>query len=529
VSRPWWETAVVYQIYPRSFQDSDGDGVGDLKGILRRIDYIAGLGVGAVWLSPVFVSPMADFGYDVADYCAIDPVFGTMADFEMLRDALHRRGLRLILDFVPNHTSASHPWFVESRRSRASARRDWYLWRDPAPDGGPPNNWLSLAGGPAWDFDETTGQYYLHSFLPDQPDLNWRNPAVRKAMAGVLDFWLARGVDGFRVDVIGHLLKDDLFRDDPPNPKYKPGDPPFQRNRIVHSGQRPEVIDIVREFRSVLARHGTERVLIGEIYAPVEPLVAFYGPSLDGAHLPFNFNLFWTAWTADAILDLVCRYEAALPTGAWPNWVLGNHDTSRIVTRVGAAQARIGMMLLLTLRGTPTLYNGDELGLPDATVPADRIRDPFAIRMPDTRQGRDPERAPMPWDRSPHAGFTTGEPWLPLVDRAGEQSVEAQSGDPGSMLALTRALLAIRQAEPALSEGEWAAGRAQDNVLVYERRHGGRRLLVALNMDPRPKSVGASGEPWGKLLVSTHRMTDRAAASAPMRLAGNEGVVFLTS
>ena len=335
----WWQSAVLYQIYPRSFQDGNGDGVGDLPGIKARLPYLAELGVDAIWLSPIFVSPMVDFGYDIADYTGIDPLFGSMVDFDTLLEAAHRLGIKILLDFVPNHTSERHPWFVDARASRNNPKRDWYLWRDGASGGGPPNNWLSEFGGPAWSFDAATGQFYHHAFLPAQPDLNWRNAQVRAAMHDVMRFWLARGVDGFRVDVMWHLIKDDAFRDNPPNPDYRTGDPPYRRLLPLYSADRPEVHEVVRGLRAVIDEF-PERVLIGEIYLPVEKLVAYYGRDLAGVHLPFNFALLETPWRAEAIAQLVERYEAALPPGAWPNWVLGNHDRVRLADprRAGAGE-----------------------------------------------------------------------------------------------------------------------------------------------------------------------------------------------
>ena len=403
IQRPWWQDAAIYEIYVRSFQDGDGDGVGDLKGIIRRVPYLADLKVDAVWLTPFFRSPMADFGYDVADYCGVDPLFGDLADFDRLLAALAEVQIRTIVDFVPNHTSDQHAWFQDSRSSRNSPKRDWYIWRDPAPGGGPPNNWLCMPGGPAWTLDPGTGQFYMHSFLPQQPDLNWRNPAVKAAMLDVLHFWLKRGVHGFRVDVLDRLLKDEQFRDDPPNPRYGPGDPAYMQSSTTRSAGQPGVLDIVGDMRAVLASYPGDRVLIGEIYQPVETLVSFYGDTGRGVQLPFNFNLMWLAWTPQAVMELVEKYEAALPSGAWPTWVLGNHDQTRIATRIGQAQARVAMMLLLTLRGTPTIYQGDELGLVDTPIEANQVQDPFA--KAGTGQGRDPERTPMPWDHSPHSGF----------------------------------------------------------------------------------------------------------------------------
>ena len=358
----WWKRGVIYQIYPRSFQDTNGDGVGDLKGITARLDYLTWLGTDAIWVSPIYPSPMADFGYDVSDYCNIDALFGSLEDFDELVASAHARRIKVILDFVPNHTSDRHPWFLESRSSRANPKRDWYIWRDGKADGSLPNNWLSQFGGPAWTFDAATGQYYLHSFLREQPDLNWRNPAVREAMYDVLRFWLERGVDGFRVDVIWLLIKDAALCDNPLNPNYRPTEPGIHRVLQLHSSDQPEIHDVIAEMRAIVDRYD-ERVLIGEIYLPIEKLVAYYGKDLGGAHLPFNFQLIHATWRAPVIAKLVIDYEGALPAGGWPNWVLGNHDQPRIAARVGEAQARVAAMLLLTLRGTPTMYYGDEIGI----------------------------------------------------------------------------------------------------------------------------------------------------------------------
>jgi alpha-glucosidase len=375
----WWQTGVIYQIYPRSFQDTSGDGIGDLRGITQRLSYLTELGVDAIWLSPIFPSPMADFGYDISDYTDIHPPFGTLDDFDALLAAAHSQGLKVILDLVPNHTSDRHPWFLESRASRRSRKRDWYIWKDPAANGGPPNNWLSVFGGSAWEYDGATGQYYYHAFLAAQPDLNWRNPAVRSAIYEVMRFWFRRGVDGFRVDVLWHLIKDDEFRDNPPNADFRPTDPPHHRLVPLYTADRPEVHDVIAEMRRV-ADEFSDRVLIGEIYLPLERLVAYYGRDLAGMHLPFNFSLLSTSWHAPSIARLIAEYEAALPAGGWPNWVLGNHDRPRIASRVGPDQARIAAMLLLTLRGTPTIYYGDEIAMQDVAIA--HVRDPLEKNVP---------------------------------------------------------------------------------------------------------------------------------------------------
>ena len=519
---PWWKSAILYQVYPRSFQDSDGDGVGDLRGIAARLPYLAGLGVDALWLSPVFVSPMADFGYDVSDYTAIDPLFGSMADFDALLHAAHARGLKVLLDFVPNHTSDQHAWFCESRASRTNSKRDWYVWRDGAPGGGPPNNWLSEFGGSAWEYDELTGQYYYHAFLSAQPDLNWRNPAVRAAMHDVLRFWLGRGVDGFRVDVIWHLIKDAAFRDNPPNPDFRAGDPPHRRQMPLYSADRPEVHDLIRELRGVVDEFPA-RLLIGEIYLPLDRLVTYYGGELGGLHLPFNFSLLETPWKARAVADLIDRYEALLPPGAWPNWVLGNHDRPRVASRIGQAQARVAAMLLLTLRGTPTLYYGDEIGLPQVSIAADRIRDPFERNVPGL--GRDGCRTPMQWDASPGAGFSSSPPWLPLSEDAASRNVASHSGDPGSLYSLYRRLMGLRRQFAALATGHYRPIPADRDVLAYIREQGSERFLVALNFGSRPASLMLPPEYHGKVMFSLG--ADRMGEMVRERvdLAGDDGVL----
>jgi alpha-glucosidase len=524
---PWWQKAVIYEIYPRSFQDSDGDGVGDLAGIIERVDYLSWLGVDAVWICPIYPSPMVDFGYDVADYVGIDPLFGTLADFDRLVAALHERGIRLVLDFVPNHSSDQHPWFQEARASRDNPRRDWYIWCDPAPGGGPPNNWVSQAGGDAWEFDPASGQYYYHAFLASQPDLNWRNPAVRRAMYDALRFWLARGVDGFRIDVFWHMIKDAEFRADPLNPDYVEGQPDFRRVQPLFSADQPGVHEIAIEMRRVLEEFPGERLLIGEIYLPVERLVAYYGPDLTEIHLPFNFNLMWAKWRPATIVQLIEQYEAVLPAGGWPTWVLGNHDQARVATRLGPAQARVAMVLLLTLRGTPTLYYGDELGLANVPIPPERERDPFGIRQPGTGQGRDPVRTPMPWDASVNCGFTTGEPWLPLGDDHAAHSVEAQRRDPASMLTLTRSLLELRRREPALSVGDWAPLVAADDILVYARTCRRRRFVVALNLGAAPALVSRN-DLAGTIALSTHPGRAGQRIDDRLELAGDEAVIIAT-
>lgn len=519
----WWQRAIIYQVYPRSFQDTDDDGIGDLEGVRRRLDHFETLGIDTIWLSPIFPSPMADFGYDVADYGDIDPRFGTMADFDRLIADVHARGMRLVLDFVPNHSSNQHPWFVASRATRNNSKRDWYVWRDPAPDGGPPNNWRSHFGGIAWTFDKPTGQYYLHSFLPEQPDLNWRNPKVKHAMFEVLRFWLSRGVDGFRVDVIWCLIKDEALRDNPENPDWKPGMGSRDKLISIYECDRPEMMGLVEEMRGVLDAYPGDRLLIGEIYLPLERLVAYYGPNLKGAQMPFNFLLIGAPWTADGVAKIINDYNGALPPGAWPNWVLSNHDKSRIGTRIGEAQARVAAMLLLTLRGTPTIYYGEEIGMVDVPIPPQMIQDPSEKRQPGIGFGRDPERTPMPWDSSAEGGFTRGTPWLPLGPDHTTRNVASEARDPLSMLSLYRRLIALRHAEPALVGGSIENVSSTGTVLSYERRLGERQLTILLNLGNAPQHVATHS---GRRLLSTHLEGDGRNLDTELTLGADEGVIL---
>lgn len=519
----WWQRGVIYHVYPRSFQDSNSDGIGDLEGIRRRLPYLNWLGVDAIWISPFYRSPMADFGYDVADYCDVDPVFGTLDDFDRLASSVHKAGLKLILDFVPNHTSDRHAWFQDSRSAKAAEKRDWYIWRDPHPDGGPPNNWMSHFGGSAWEFDEASGQYYYHAFLKEQPDLNWRNPDVRAAMYDVLRFWLDRGADGFRVDVIYHLMKDESLRDNPPNASFSEGQPDIERLEQVYSMDHPDVQGVVAEMRAVVDEY-EDRVLIGEIYLPVERLVAYYGRDLNGAHLPFNFQLIEAAWDAQHIRSIINEYERALPDGGWPNWVLGNHDRKRIASRVGQAQGRVAAMLLLTLRGTPTMFYGDEIGMEQVEIPLEAARDPWEIREPGLGVGRDPARTPMQWDGLPSAGFTTGTPWLPLETMWRDRNVEAESTDPNSILMLARELIGLRRAHAALSIGSYRDVPGPPSILAYERVHGSDRLLVALNFSQEPTQLKLDGFA-GRILLSCRRDLDNKSIHGSLMLAGCDGIV----
>ncbi len=465
----------MYQIYPRSFADGSGDGVGDLRGLLAHLDHLQWLGVDCVWLSPVYPSPMFDFGYDVSDYCDVDPLFGSLADLDELVEQLHRRDMRLVLDWVPNHTSHLHPWFVESRSSRTNPKRSWYWWRDRGPDGELPNNWTAtFTFGPAWTDDPGTGQVYLHQFLPEQPDLNWSSPELEAAMHDVLRFWLDRGVDGFRIDVVQCLGKDPAFPDDPPD---WVGIPHSAINDV------PETHPLVRGIRRVLEEYDGDRVAIGEVYLlgpDVTERTASYLGDGDELHLAFDFSLLRTPWDAARVRRRIEKVEAAYAGGRWPTWVLSNHDNPRQATRLGSeARARAAAVLLLTLRGTPFLFAGEELGLEDAVVPADRVVDPG---------GRDGCRAPIPWEPADGHGWPA-DPWLPFPPDAGRRSAAAQRADPDAIVHLYRRLLAARRASPALALGSCTLLDGLPAAVVgWRRDHGGdsRTILVAFGAPGGP-------------------------------------------
>lgn len=525
----WWKTGVIYQIYPRSFADSNGDGVGDLPGITQKLDYLSWLGIDAVWLSPFFPSPMKDFGYDVSDYLGVDRIFGTLEDFDEMLTEAHRRSIRVIIDLVPNHTSDEHEWFIESRSSRDNPKRDWYVWRDPKPDGSPPNNWESIhGGGSAWEFDRATGQFYLHTFQTEQPDLDWQNPEVREAIFDVMRFWLARGVDGFRIDALPCVAKDALLRDNPVNPDWREGLPLGMRQRRVNSEDGEEILEIVRQMRAVVDEYDGERVLIGEAYLPLERLMQYYGKALDGLQLPYNFGLLEVPeWSAKYVNEAVNRYEAALPEGTTGNWVLGNHDNPRAASRVGEERARAAQMLLLTLRGTPTIYYGDELGMTDTPIMPEEIRDPQGIQDPD--YNRDPARTPMQWDDSEGAGFSEAKPWLPVSDVA-ETNVASQSEDPRSMLSMVRELLRIRKDFPALNSGSYTPlETGNEDIYAYLRHHEEERILVAINLGHEPATLKPPQDSAAELLYSTQTDRNEENEKTPrhtIELSPNEGAIY---
>jgi alpha-glucosidase len=523
----WWREGVFYQVYPRSFQDSNGDGIGDLPGITARLDHLAGsaesLGIDAIWLSPFYPSPMADFGYDVADYCDVHPAFGTLADFDELLAAAHTRGIRIIVDLVPNHTSSEHPWFLESRSSRHNPKRDWYVWADPAPGGGPPNAWRSVFGGggrAAWTWDEATGQYYLHSFLAEQPDLNWWNEEVRAEFERIMRFWLDRGVDGFRIDVVHKTVKPrDLAAPLSENP----------RGTLDHTPPADEVElhALLRTWRRLLDDYD-DRMMVGEsVVLDPDRFVSFYGADADELHLAFNFMFLRAPWTAEAFRDRVESFEALLHHEAWPDYTLSNHDNPRGRSRYepagdparGERRARVQALMLLTLRGTPFVYYGEEIGMADGPVPPDRIVDVA---------GRDPARTPMQWNGSPRAGFTTGNPWLPVSPAAATVNVEAQRDDPRSMLSWFRTLIRERRSSPALRRGAYASVDAPRGVYAYLRETAAERRLVVLNFRGRPLRFTTPDHLPGEATIRLSTDPERSTGLVGRRfvVGGDEGLLL---
>ncbi len=485
LSEPWWKSAVVYQIYPRSFCDSSGDGVGDLEGIRSHLDHLEWLGVDTLWISPFYRSPMKDFGYDVSDYCDVDPVFGTLEDFDRLLADVHARGMRLLVDWVPNHTSDQHPWFMEARASRESPKRDWYIWRDGDPSQ-PPNNWqAAFPRGPAWSWDEASGQWYLRLFLPEQPDLNWGNPEVVVAMHDTLRFWLDRGVDGFRMDVIHAIGKDPELPDLPdkvaPIPMAALNDDPRTH---VH----------LRAIRKVLEEYDHDPVMVGEVYLLSTERVAQYYGKGDELHLSFNFPPLFAPWEAGAWREQIERVQQEIGSrGEWPTWVLSNHDNPRHRTRYGGSEsrARAAAVLLLTLEGTPFVYAGEELGLEDAEIPTERQLDPG---------GRDGCRAPIPWDATDAHGWA-GEPWLPWARGVESVSADQLRSSETSILHLYRRLLATRRSSPALRVGSLEILASPDGVLGYDRKQGDELRRVWINFVGEPCEVALEAA-WVVLVSS---------------------------
>jgi alpha-glucosidase len=519
---PWWRAGVLYQVYPRSFADSTGDGHGDLRGVIAHLDHLAWLGIDGIWLSPINPSPDADWGYDVADYTDVDPDFGTLEDLDRLVVEAADRGIRVLIDLVPNHTSDRHPWFVEARSSRSSERRDWYVWADGGPDGSPPNNWRSSFGGPAWTWDETTEQYYLHNFLPEQPDLNWWNPGVADAFDDIVRFWFDRGISGFRIDVAHALIKDRSLRDD--TPALDTDHPSIRRHglRSDFSMNRPEAHDVLRRWRTIADRYDPRRVLLGETWVlDLESLARFYGSGEDELHLALNVPFVFSTPGAE-MREIVERTEATLPTGAWPLWNGSNHDAGRFMTRWcdgDERRARAALVILLTLRGTPLLYYGDEIGMPNVDVPLDRLKDPVGQRHWPEDPGRDKGRTPMQW--TGEGGFSDSdvEPWLPMGD-ARSRNVADQRDDPASFITFCRDLIGVRRDREDLRSGSYEGLGSPDGVWAWRRGSG---TMVIVNHGDVPVTLPTRS---GTVLIDTERRRAGERVEGPLRLEPWEALVL---
>jgi alpha-glucosidase len=537
---PWWQHAVFYEIYPRSFKDSNGDGIGDLNGIASKLDYLAGLGIDAIWITPFYPSPQVDFGYDVSDYENIDPQFGTLADFDRLVGAAHKRRIKIIVDYVLNHTSDQHPFFVASRSSRNSPYRNWYIWRDPK-NGGPPNNWSSSFGPIAWTLDEKTGQYYYHRFYSQQPDLNWRNPEVEKRMFQTVHFWLARGVDGFRLDAVNYLLEDPQYRDNPVLPELRPGSTTEHLQELKYNRDLPELHEAMMRLRSFTDRYDPNRVLIGEAYVPQwDILMRYYGPNNNQLQLPFNFFLVMgkvrTSLDANAFRSVINDSEKAL-RGRWTTYVLSNHDIPRAYDRYGDGQhndeiAKLLATMLLTLRGSPFLYYGEEIGMV-TTEPKniEEVRDPVGKRYWPANKGRDGERTPMQWDQTAQAGFTTGEPWLKIPPTASERNVALAGRDPNSILNFYRTLIRLRRGSSALLDGDYLSVGDDPYIFAYRRQSAAQTMIVALNMSNQSRTLrlkqGTLPDASGLRLVSSNLNTGKKQiTNGQLQLAPFEAVIL---
>ena len=496
----WWRGAVIYQVYPRSFQDTTGDGSGDLRGITRRLAHIASLGVDAVWMSPFFASPMADMGYDVSDYCAVDPMFGTMVDFDALVDEAHRLGLRIIIDQVLSHSSDRHPWFVESRSSRKNPKSDWYVWADPKPDGSAPTNWMSVFGGPAWEWDSVRKQYYLHNFLSAQPDLNFHNPDVQDALLTVVRFWLERGVDGFRLDTVNYYFHDRQLRDNPPRRlsrrQLERETNPYEYQNHLYDKTRPENLGFLRRFRALLDSF-EDRASVGEVGDGPRSLktVAAYTSGGDKLHMCYTFDLLGPQFSAEHVRSCITAFETRVVDG-WVCWAFSNHDVIRHVTRWTRpdtdpdAVAAFSIALLACLRGSICLYQGEELGLQEADLAFEDLRDPYGIRFWPGYKGRDGARTPMPWDADkPAAGFSTGKPWLPVPEAHRNRAVDRQDMDSSSVLHAYREILGFRRSWPALVHGDITMVATGGDTLAFLRTAGNETLLCVFNFAPTPAEV----------------------------------------
>ncbi|WP_370310537.1 alpha-glucosidase [Sphingobium abikonense] len=512
---PWWKGAVIYQIYPRSFQDSNSDGIGDLAGITQRLEHVARLGADAIWISPFFTSPMRDFGYDIADYCGVDPIFGTLADFDALVARAHELGLKVTVDQVYAHTSDLHDWFVDSRASRSGDKADWYVWADPKTDGTPPNNWQSVFGGPAWTWDARRGQYYMHQFLSSQPQLNVHNRAVQDALLDAMRFWLDRGVDGFRLDALNHSMHDPQLRDNPPAPADgKPRTRPFDFQIRRYNQSHPDVVGFVERIRSLCDDYGAVFTMaeVGGDLAEKEMKAYTAGDKRLNSAYGFNF-LYADRLTPALVKDTIERWPDEPGTG-WPSWAFENHDAPRALSRWcapedRAAFARLKMALLIALRGNAILYQGEELGLTQVDIPFERLQDPEAIANWPLTLSRDGARTPIPWSASAaQAGFSNGEPWLPHGDDHLALAVDAQDADPASLMNLTRHLLALRRGNPALHHGALDILIADDHTLAFRRTADGQSTLCLFNLSNQPV-------PWPDQIAASNHLLCTINDAAP--------------
>jgi alpha-glucosidase len=522
--RPWWQTEVIYQIYPRSFQDSNDDSIGDLPGITSRLDYLQDLGIGAIWLSPIYPSPMHDFGYDVSDYVDISPEFGTMDDFKTLLSEAHRRNIRILMDLVLNHTSHKHAWFKRASSTRDNPKRDWYIWHDGKPGSPPkpPNNWQAAFGGRAWEWDAHTEQFYLHSFLKEQPDVNWRNPELQNAMWNVIRFWLNLGVDGFRLDVVNWFIKDKHFRN---NPHKYWGLRPYDWQHHLYDRNRPETLEIMKQIRAVVDEY-PDRMTVGEVFteAPGDPeLVATYYGDGEGLHLAFNFTFLYCPWRATAFADAVDCWETLLGPNLWPNYTLSNHDQPRAFSRYArgkdsVARARVAAAMLLTLRGTPFVYYGEEIGMRNGRIPRSRLQDPVGKRYWPFYPGRDGARTPMQWNASLNAGFSQAEPWLPVNKDYQAVNAETQQQRSDSLLNWYHALIQLRKNEPALHSGSYRCLSVENEVFCFERRLGDELVVVALNFTPKEREVRLPEDHTWQTLLSVQPPHNQAFEAKDARL-----------
>ncbi|MDX1958438.1 MAG: alpha-glucosidase [Leptospiraceae bacterium] len=538
---PWWKDAVIYQIYPRSFQDSNGDGIGDLQGIIDRLDYLNGsensLGIDAIWLSPVNPSPMFDFGYDISDYENIDPIFGDLRTFKILLAECHKRNIKILTDLVVNHTSHLHPWFLDSRSSRLSKKRDWYIWKDGV-KGKPPNNWKAAFGGDAWEWDDLTGQYYYHGFTVQQPDLNWRNPEVKEAIFKMIRFWLDLGVDGFRLDVVNYYFKDREYRSNPSS--FFRGLRDYERQYHIFDRNLFETHAVLKEFRKILDSYKGHRMSVGEVFQepPGTALLPaqYYGEKSDELHMSFNFSFLYCNWNPRKFAANIMEWEGTLRNGDWPNYTLSNHDQMRHISKYGSGKnevprAKICATMLLTLRGTPFLYYGEEIGMRSDWIPKKYIQDPLGSRYWPLFVGRDRSRQPMCWDNSTNAGFSSVEPWLPVSKNLNENNVDTQSNDSNSLLSVYKKLIKLRRKEITLRRGEiQILFKEQERVLVYLRTYSNDRILVILNFTDSERRFYPGKEPIhpnrGKVLFSTHRPEDAEIDLNIISVHGYEGLVI---